>query len=726
MKMRKRILNITVPFLVLALTLSFVAVFPVTSQNTTMHAHVPHKQHSNFTLSASATSLRVQQGGSNISIITITSIRGFNQRVDLTVTSRPIDGVTTAFYPSAVTPPKNGFAISVLTVDAATTAKPGNYTVSVTATSGRRFHLLQHSINIKLEVVSPPALSYPDFLMIAFPDSLSIHAGGSATSAIVVISLKGFNQPVNLTVTSPPIENVTAALYPSQVTLPSDGFVISNLTVNVADTAIAGAHKITVTGTHGALVHTVAISLTISAVSPPPPPSDFSITASPDMMKIQQGGSNTSLITITSQNGFSQLVDLAVTSTAITGATTTLNPKRVIPPSNASAISILTVDVATTTRTGSYIVTVTGNSSYRMHSTNITLNVTAPPVPPTPDFSVMASPATLAIEQGDSTTSTIIVASLAGFNKAVNLSITSAPITGVALTLNPTQVVLSSSGFATSTLKIDVAVNATPNQYDIAISGTSGTLRHSASIELRVALETKPPKIVSILRRPETPSYNESVTVLASVIDLESGVKDVILSYSSFAIKQNATMTLSPSGYKGSIPPFPYNTSVAYSVYASDKAGNWAKSGEDSYVVADPYPPAIGVPTWSPRQPAAKQDVTINVTVTKPTNASGIDEVTLWYQNRTMNSFRAVPMTFKDGNWTAVVSNQTGTTVKFYVGAIDKAGNSAESVTQEFKVAAPPSVPLAWILAAIIILAAAVGGSAYYIRRKQRKSTSAA
>jgi len=109
------------------------------------------------------------------------------------------------------------------------------------------------------------------------------------------------------------------------------------------------------------------------AVSPlPPTPPDFSIAASPTSLTIQQGDSDTSVITITSINGFNQPVQLTVSGVP-SGVTTTLDPEQVTPPPDSSATSTLTVSVITTATPGSYTLTVTGTNGTLTHSTDITL-----------------------------------------------------------------------------------------------------------------------------------------------------------------------------------------------------------------------------------------------------------------------------------------------------------------------------------------------------------------
>jgi hypothetical protein len=113
--------------------------------------------------------------------------------------------------------------------------------------------------------VAPPYT--PDFSIEASPTSLTIQQGSSDTSVITVMSIGGFNQPVQLTVSGAP-SGVTATLDPEQVTPPPDGSTTSTLTVSVATTATPGSYTLTVTGTNGTLTHNIDISLEIA--NPPP------------------------------------------------------------------------------------------------------------------------------------------------------------------------------------------------------------------------------------------------------------------------------------------------------------------------------------------------------------------------------------------------------------------------------------------------------------------------
>ena len=136
----------------------------------------------------------------------------------------------------------------------------------------------------KLKPPCPPHLQ--DFAVTAFPDSLTVEQGSTNSSTIMVISLNGFNKPVNLTaVTSSPISGVVINLNPPQFTPPKNDYATSTLTVAAAKNASIGAYTITVKATSEHLEHSLEISLKITPSPPPPPAFDFSNHRQPAFTK---------------------------------------------------------------------------------------------------------------------------------------------------------------------------------------------------------------------------------------------------------------------------------------------------------------------------------------------------------------------------------------------------------------------------------------------------------
>jgi hypothetical protein len=207
---------------------------------------------------------------------------------------------------------------------------------------------------------------------------------------------------------------------------------------------------------------------------------DYSISVSPNSLTIQQGGSASLTITVTSFNGFNSVVNLVV-SGCPTGATCTLSPTSVTPPSGSSATSTLSIN-AGSAAVNTYALTVTGTSGSLTHSATVSLAIKAPPKA---DFSLSAS-GSLNIMRGRSGASTITVTSLNGFNSAVKLSVSGLPW-GVSYTLTPLSVKPSSGGSVTSKLTVVVSLSTLRGTYTIRITGTSGLLRHTVNIILRVS-----------------------------------------------------------------------------------------------------------------------------------------------------------------------------------------------------------------------------------------------
>ena len=103
-----------------------------------------------FSVSASPSSVSVQQGTNAISTVTVTSQNGFNSATTLSVSGLP-SGVTAAFSTNPVTPPANSSATSTLTFTASSTATTGTSTVTVTGTSGT----ITHTTTIALTITAP-------------------------------------------------------------------------------------------------------------------------------------------------------------------------------------------------------------------------------------------------------------------------------------------------------------------------------------------------------------------------------------------------------------------------------------------------------------------------------------------------------------------------------------------------------------------------------------------
>jgi hypothetical protein len=370
----------------------------------------------------------------------------------------------------------------------------------------------------------------PDFTVSASPTLLTINQGASGTSTVNITSTGGFNATVNLSI-SGALSGINTTLSPASVTPPSNGSVTSTLTVNVNQSAVLGTHLLEINATSGALTHIANVSLTVLAAP------DFSLSASPSQLALVQGTSGQSNITVTSMNGFNASVSLSA-SDLPTGVTGAFNTASITPPVNGSANSAFSINVTASTAPGNYSLIINGTSGTLSHTVSINLTVL-----PVPDFSISASPDSLIIIQGSSNTSTITVMSLKGFDKPVNLSV-SGLSTGVNATLNLTTVTPPSGGLGISILTISISNQATPGNLTLTVTGTSGSLNHSAMINLTI--NEKPAIEVHFRVHPESLNVKSNGRWVTALIELPEGFNAQDINISTIMLNETIPAELRP------------------------------------------------------------------------------------------------------------------------------------------------------------------------------------
>jgi hypothetical protein len=105
----------------------------------------------------------------------------------------------------------------------------------------------------------------PDFQLNASPSSLTVGRGGSQTSTINVLSLNSFSSPVELSYSwfgGAPSD--VAVNLPGPVTPPPDDAGTSTLQVSAGGAATIGTFTLRVTGTSGAISHSMDVSVEIT------------------------------------------------------------------------------------------------------------------------------------------------------------------------------------------------------------------------------------------------------------------------------------------------------------------------------------------------------------------------------------------------------------------------------------------------------------------------------
>jgi hypothetical protein len=240
---------------------------------------------------------------------------------------------------------------------------------------------------------------------------------------------------------------------------------------------------------------------------------DFNISASPNPIQIAPATTGSVVLTLNSDGGYADLVNLAITAFTIPSS---VSPAQVDLASFTTNTATLSVGPAAA---GTYQVTVTATGSGTFSPTfKPTHAVTVNVLVASTNFALSASPSSLTIPHGSSGTSTLTVTPITGFTGTVTFAAvgSNAAITGSAGSVT--------GGSGTSILTVSVAFSLAPGSYSITVTGTSGSITHMVTIPVTV-----PGPFFSIAAVPAaitTPRTSAATTVInvASVNNYEGTV----------------------------------------------------------------------------------------------------------------------------------------------------------------------------------------------------------
>lgn len=372
-----------------------------------------------------------------------------------------------------------------------------------------------------IAALAGPAPVVPGFSIATSAASLSLAQGAKGTLTASISVTGGFKSAVALTATGQPT-GVTVAFSPTSLT----GAGSSTLTITAASTAAIGSYTITVKATSGSTIHTTTVALTIAA-----PPS-FTFAASSASMSLAQGATGTATLTTTAANGFNSAVALSA-SGAPSGVTAGFSPASI----TGAGTSTLSLKVASTVAVGNYVITLTGTSGGVAHTAKIALAVTI-----APGFSITASPTSISLAQGASGSASVSTAVVGGFNAAIAFTASGAPA-GVTLAFSPTSV----TGANTSTLSISVGSSVAVGTYTVTVTGTSGSIVHTAKIALVVTIAPG----FSIAISPATLSLAQGASSHFVLTSTAVGGFHSAIALTASGQPAGVTLTFSPSSLNG-------------------------------------------------------------------------------------------------------------------------------------------------------------------------------
>jgi hypothetical protein len=378
----------------------------------------------------------------------------------------------------------------------------------VTLTSGGSVNVVVQAVQTATYTTSTSSPFQPFFALTTKPLVLNYTAGTVGTGANSVITMAEFNgfscgglNCITLSYIKPAAAGLTIGLNPTQISdAPSN---TATLSVNIAAITPAGIYTIYIvgvpgTGANGPSPGTTYLGAVTNVTLTVVPSSNFAMTSSPSTIITMIGTPGTSTIIVAGGKIFTGIVSLTTSITPSTGLACTMSPTTVTSTNSPWLKKSLLS--CTSTTGGTFSVTVTGTSGF------ITQTATVAFI--TPSFSLTASPTSLTIKPGLSSTSTISLQSVSGFSGTVILSASVTPA-GAGESLSLTSATLTPGGTNSSVLTTTIPPTAA-GIYTVTVTGVSGSITQTASVVVSTGAANI--VITSITQSPSSPTAGQIVT----------------------------------------------------------------------------------------------------------------------------------------------------------------------------------------------------------------------
>jgi uncharacterized membrane protein len=396
-------------------------------------------------------SVALAQRGSTASYnVTVSGIMGFDGKVALSVIGLPSD-TTAAFDPVSISPSVG----SILKLAVGTGAPLGNHTLTLRGTNGTRhleltFHLWIAEISLKV-----------------VPASHTLLVGEKATSTITIADPTGVPGPIQIELRDKP---VGASLSLNTTTLVSH----SSAALDIDTAGMApGNYSLTVGIVGSSTMGAVKVSITVQ---------DYKVVVEPVRVNIIPGQTITAKVSIGPANGFARMVNLTL-ALAPSGAAkppeVTLGSEGIAPGTDA----LIKVKAVADTTPGTYIANIDSTSPAK-RSASLTIAVTTIPEK---GFTFTVTPPLLEVKAGKSGTYTVALNGTGNFADKVYFSVSGLPAGAV-----PNFSAQWPTPPATVTLRIDTLKTTAPGEYNLTVTGQSGTLSMSKSVVLKVTKQKTP------------------------------------------------------------------------------------------------------------------------------------------------------------------------------------------------------------------------------------------
>ena len=421
-----------------------------------------------FTITASPTTINVNAGSAGTATIAIAAVNGFSGIVSLSA-----DNTACSVSPTSVT----GSGSATLTCTFTSAQIP---TVTVTGTSGS----LSHTASIMFNVASTTTGGCGTGCTVTVSSDATVtnFTSDSTQIGFTASGQSGTTAFANATIPKSAVPNISLL----QAT-------INGTLVTPTITSDSTNYYVYVTFTFHSVfvIHVVFV------------PQDFTIASAPTTLTVNAGTPGISIITVAPVDGFTGTVMLTASFSPASGLVCSVSPTVVTGGSGNSTLTC-------SGTAGIYTVTVTGTSGTISHTATIAVDII--------DFTLTASPASITMVQGSSGTSYVTIASEGGSAGMVTLTVNSP--TGLTAGLNPS--LISMSG--TSALTIGSLFPTTvPGTYFLNVTGTSGSLTHSVLISVTITSATA--KVPPPFLTQSTWDHRFSLSKYSNVQTFKFGVK---------------------------------------------------------------------------------------------------------------------------------------------------------------------------------------------------------
>lgn len=292
----------------------------------------------------------------------------------------------------------------------------------------------------------------------------TVLAGGTATYALSVNPLSGFNGKVVFQNVIGLPGGATASFSPTSITTSG----ISTLTIGTTSFTPAGNYSLTVTSACGSKANATGVNLNVQ---------NFTLSATAISQAIPPGSSASSTVSVAAQNGFTGNVSFSVSGLP-KGATYSFNP----PSLTTSGSSVLTIFTPVSMPAGANVFTINAVSNGLQQSDTAVIV--------TSGFSLTAAPSSRTVARGATASYQMNAFPIGGFNGPITLNVSGLPS---GATFSP----VSIPGPEAFTLSIFTTASTPAGASSPVVTGSSGTITAATNIAL-LATSAAAPAISSI------------------------------------------------------------------------------------------------------------------------------------------------------------------------------------------------------------------------------------